>query len=200
MGHREQLLAAARQLLQDKGYAHITARDLVAASDTNLASIGYHFGSKAELLNEAISGILTAWIDDLASTVLADPDVPPLQRIVLTWQAQLDHLPEKRALFLSFVEALAQAGRSSQLRAQFAEHYRRCRIRVAELIVQSVAGEAAEEMPADDPRQLAVASFVLAVCNGLALQWLLDPDGVPTPEDLMQGLLPLLTASLGVTN
>src|SRR5262245_21971068 len=35
VGHREQLLVAARQLLEDKGYAHITARDLVAASGTN---------------------------------------------------------------------------------------------------------------------------------------------------------------------
>ena len=49
MGHREQLLAAARTLLETRGYAHITARDLVAESDTNLASIGYHFGSKGIL-------------------------------------------------------------------------------------------------------------------------------------------------------
>ena len=45
---------AARRLLETRGYAHITARDLVAESGTNLGSIGYHFGSKAELLNQAI--------------------------------------------------------------------------------------------------------------------------------------------------
>ena len=36
MGHREDLLTAARQCLEDKGYARTTARDLVAASGTNL--------------------------------------------------------------------------------------------------------------------------------------------------------------------
>src|SRR6266498_1795114 len=61
VGHRAQLLAAARQLLEDKGYAHITARDLVAASGTNLASIGYHFGSKAGLLNAALGVVFEEW-------------------------------------------------------------------------------------------------------------------------------------------
>jgi AcrR family transcriptional regulator len=51
MGHREALLAGARRCLLERGYARTTARDLVAASDTNLASIGYHFGSNEALLN-----------------------------------------------------------------------------------------------------------------------------------------------------
>ena len=50
MGHREQLLEAARRLLVERGSARITARDLVAESGTNLASIGYHFGSKVTRL------------------------------------------------------------------------------------------------------------------------------------------------------
>src|SRR6266702_1376373 len=70
VGHREQLLAAARRLLEDKCYAHITARDLVAASGTNLASIGYHFGSKAALLNAAIEAAFTDWAEQLAAFVM----------------------------------------------------------------------------------------------------------------------------------
>ena len=49
------LLQAAIQCLQEHGYAHTSARDLVAASCTNLGAIGYHFGSKEPLLNEAIT-------------------------------------------------------------------------------------------------------------------------------------------------
>ena len=41
-----QLLEAARTLLRERTYGNITARGLVAASNTNLGSIGYHFGSK----------------------------------------------------------------------------------------------------------------------------------------------------------
>ena len=52
--HRDALLEAAKRLLRERDYGNITARDLVAASNTNLGSIGYHFGSKEALLNEAI--------------------------------------------------------------------------------------------------------------------------------------------------
>ena len=61
MGHREDLLAGARRCLEERGYARTTARDLVAASGTNLASIGYHFGSKEALLNEAIAASFEEW-------------------------------------------------------------------------------------------------------------------------------------------
>src|SRR3989442_906316 len=67
MGHREDLLTAARRLLEEKGYARTTARDLVAASGTNLASIGYHFGSKEALLNEAIGEAVAEWTDQVGA-------------------------------------------------------------------------------------------------------------------------------------
>ena len=52
--HRDQLIKGAIKCLQTKGYAHTTARDIASASGANLASIGYHFGSKEALLNEAM--------------------------------------------------------------------------------------------------------------------------------------------------
>lgn len=191
MGHREELLAAARRLLEEKGYAHITARDLVAASDTNLHSIGYHFGSKAGLLNAAIGEVFEEWTDKLAEIAMAEPAVPPFERGRRAWAAMLDSLPESRALLLSYVEALAQAERTESLREQFAEQYRRCRAKVAELVARSLADGTAPE----DPRCQSVASFVIAICDGLAVQWLLDPAGAPTSEQLTAGLEAMWTAS-----
>ncbi|OXM74771.1 MULTISPECIES: TetR/AcrR family transcriptional regulator [Amycolatopsis] len=191
MGHREELLAAARRLLEEKGYAHITARDLVAASDTNLHSIGYHFGSKAGLLNAAIGEVFEEWTDKLASIAMAEPAVPPIERGRRAWAAMLDSLPASRALLLSYVEALAQAERTESLREQFAGHYRRCRAKVAELVARSLA----DGSRPDDPRCQAVASFVIAICDGLAVQWLLDPEGAPTSEQLTAGLEAMWAAS-----
>lgn len=191
MGHREQLLAAARRLLEDKGYAHITARDLVAASDTNLASIGYHFGSKAGLLNAAIGEIFDEWTEQLAEVAMGAAGLTPIERAHLTWSTLLDGLDEKRALLLSFMEAFAQADRTPELREQFAAQYRHIRSRVAELVVESLDGR----LSADDPRTRAAASFVIAVCDGLAMQWLLDPEHSPTGEELLGGLGMLWEAS-----
>lgn len=193
MGHREQLLAAARRLLEDKGYAHITARDLVAASGTNLASIGYHFGSKAELLSAAIGEVLEEWTTKLATIAMADPTASPIERATTAWAAMLAQLPTQRPLLLSFMEALAQAERDPKLREQFAGHYRRCRAQVARLVAESLGSAESLGGAVDpaDPRCAAIASFVIAVCDGLAVQTLLDPEQAPDEPTFRSGLATL---------
>src|ERR1700755_3308608 len=76
MSHREDLLDGAVACLREKGYAQTTARDIVAASGTNLASIGYHYGSTRALLNAAV---LTA-MDDFGAEMaraIGEPDPGP---------------------------------------------------------------------------------------------------------------------------
>lgn len=198
MGHREQLLAAARKLLETQGYAHITARDLVAASGTNLASIGYHFGSKAELLAEAIGEVLEEWTTTLATIAMADPTASPIEHATTAWAAMLAQLPRRRPLLLSFMEALAQAERDPKLREQFAGFYRRCRFQVAQLVAESLGHP--DPRDADDPLCDAIASFVIAVCDGLAVQSLLDPTHLPDQAAFRAGLAALLPlAGAGAT-
>jgi AcrR family transcriptional regulator len=189
VGHREALLAAARQLLEDKGYAHITARDLVAASGTNLASIGYHFRSKAGLLNAALGTVFEEWATQLADIAMADPDASPIERAHLTWAALLENLSARRPLLVSYVEALAQADRDPELREQLAGFYRDIRAKVSTLVAKAL------DSTPDDPEATAVASWIIAVCDGLSVQMLLDPAAMPTAEHLLTGLAKLRAAS-----
>lgn len=191
VGHREQLLVAARRLLEERGYAHITTRDLVAASDTNLASIGYHFGSKAALLNAAIDAAFEEWSEQLASLVMADPQATPIQRGVATWVAVLESLPQRQPILRAYFEALAQSQRTPELSDQLAQHYRAARSRVAALVAQSLG----DGSSADDPRCRAIATFVIATCDGLSIQWLLDPSDAPSPAELLDGLTVVWDAS-----
>ena len=73
MGHREDLLAGAVRCLREKGYAHTTARDIVAASGTNLASIGYHYGSTRALLNAAVLAAMDDFGAEMARAI-GEPD------------------------------------------------------------------------------------------------------------------------------
>src|SRR6185436_12372418 len=50
-------------------YARTTARDIVAASGTNLASIGYHYGSKEALLNQALIEATGDWGEEMGATI-----------------------------------------------------------------------------------------------------------------------------------
>jgi AcrR family transcriptional regulator len=189
MGHREALLDGARRCLLERGYARTTARDLVAASGTNLASIGYHFGSKEALLNGAMQQCFDEYIEQIARIVFADPGVTPLQRVRASWAALVSTFEQYRPLQVAFVEALAQAERVPQLRSQLADCYERLRATVAEMVRASVDG-------LSDATARHVASFLIAVYDGLQVQWLLDPQRAPTADDLMAALELALPAAL----
>ena len=189
---REQLLAGAIECLQTKGYARTTARDIAAASGANLASIGYHFGSKEGLLNAAIIHMYEEWTRRIGEAAFATPDAPPLERMARSWVAMLDAFEEQRPLLVAFVESIAQAERSEELRGQMATHLRESREMVADMVRASLGPGAAEF--GVEPK--VVASFLMAVSDGLVLQWLLSPEETPTGEELVRSLGGALSLAL----
>ena len=91
----------------------------------------------------------------------------------------LQALPERRSMLQSYVEALAQgAAGAGAARRSWPSTTRRARTMVAELVALTLG----EGIRADDPRCRAVASLVIAACDGLAVQWLLDPEDAPDPQ------------------
>src|SRR5262249_18947410 len=82
MGNREELIAGAKRCLLEKGYAATTARDIATASGVSLAAIGYHFGSKDALMNQAVFDSIGEWADELQRVLNTDEghDGSPLHR------------------------------------------------------------------------------------------------------------------------
>ena len=175
--HRTRLLEAARSLLRERAYGKITARDLVAASGTNLGSIGYHFGSKEGLLNEAIGLAFEEWADTIIRATRVTPGPEPLS-LTKSLQAVLDEYDSIRPYFNAYIEALARSARSRALRDQLAAHYNRQRDRVADLLTDSLG----DTIRPSDARHL--ASVMIAMVDGLFIQTFVDPDNAPSSHDL----------------
>jgi AcrR family transcriptional regulator len=175
--HRTRLLQAARTLLGERTYGNITARDLVAASDTNLGSIGYHFGSKEALLNEAIGLALEEWTDAIIRATRAEPGPGPLS-LTDSLRTVLDEYESIRPYYHAYIEALARSARSPELREQLAAHYNRQRDRVAGLLTDSLD----ETIDPRDARHL--ASVMIATVDGLLIQTFIDAENAPTSQDL----------------
>ena len=188
--HRDQLLDGATECIRTKGYARTTARDIAGAANANLASIGYHFGSKEALLNEAIVRTCEQWTDRLGDAAVAGGDESPLGQMAASWVAMLSSFEELRPVLVGLIEAIGQSAWSDELREDIAAHYRTSRDQVAEMVRRSLG----DDVEGVDPK--VVASFLIAVCDGLLVQWLLDPDETPGGEELIASLGAALAASL----
>jgi AcrR family transcriptional regulator len=175
--HRTKLLEAARTLLRERTYGTITARDLVAASDTNLGSIGYHFGSKEALLDEAIGLALEEWTDAIIRATRPDIGPGPLS-LTNSLRTVLDEYDSIRPYYHAYIEALARSARSPELREQLAAHYNRQRDRVAGLLTDSLH----DTIDPNDARHL--ASVMIATVDGLLIQTFVDADNAPSSHDL----------------
>jgi AcrR family transcriptional regulator len=190
--HRDQLLEGAIECLRTKGYARTTARDIATAGDANLASIGYHFGSKEALLNEAITRACEEWTTRLGEAAFSGRDASPLEQMAASWVAMVASFAELRPVLIGLMEAVAQSAWSEELRTEMAAHYAKVREAVADMVSASLGASAAEV--GADPK--VVASFLIAVCDGLVLQWLLDPSETPDGEKLVASLGAALSLAL----
>ena len=183
MGHREDLLAGAKRCLYERGYAHTTARDIVAASGTNLASIGYHFGSKEALLNAAMIEAMEEWGQEIAHTLAADidPAATQLERFEATWTRMIESFATHRQLWLATFEATAQAERSPEVRAFLGDALQQGRAGLVALF-QNVDEAAGEKLAGT------LGSFYQALVSGVWVQWMIDPERAPSGRDMAEAL------------
>lgn len=184
MGHREDLLEGAKQCLLDKGYARTTARDIVAASGTNLASIGYHYGSKEALLNQAFLAVTEEWGNAVGPAGQQDaaplPD-EPYARFEAVWERFIAAAPQSVPLWKLQLEIIARLDNDESLRDAIREPQREGRVGVAEAFLGMV--------PEDDPEKARVAGmFTQALMAGVMIQWMADPESAPTAKELTAGL------------
>lgn len=189
MGHREKLLAGAKRCLYERGYGRTTARDIVEASGTNLASIGYHFGTKETLLNAAMMEAVGEWGEELERILAAedDEDADPMARFEATWTRVIESFEAHRPALIASFEAFVQAEHSPELREQIAAGHESARLWLAALFrrIDGAAGGRSERV---------VGSFYLALLNGLMAQWILDPERAPTGHDVAEAMRQIMVS------
>ncbi|PRB14796.1 TetR/AcrR family transcriptional regulator [Microbacterium sp. MYb62] len=170
MGQRERLLEGARVCLIERGFAHTTARDIVAASPgANLASIGYHFGSKDALMNAALIQLIEGWGDRIAEAADGVDVGTPADRLERFLSAILAADADERRVVAASVQAYAQAEFSAEVRDQYRSTYERARVDLTAVVLAVPR----DLVTASDAEK--VGSVCLALLNGAVLQWLIDP-------------------------
>jgi AcrR family transcriptional regulator len=181
MGHREDLLAGAVRCLRDKGYANTTARDIVAASGTNLASIGYHYGSTEALLNAAVLRAIDEFGAEIGQAVAAAPAAPDAtmrERFERFWEHIIASFRDDPGIWLATFDIFTVALRNPQVRAALADGMEDGRL---------LWGRALYGIQ-DPGTARAAGSLHQALLSGILIQWLADPQRAPSATDLGHAL------------
>ncbi|MFC8514888.1 TetR/AcrR family transcriptional regulator [Streptomyces sp. NPDC057257] len=185
MGHREDLLEGAKRCLLEKGFVRTTARDIVKVSGTNLASIGYHYGSKDALLVQAYVSLIEGLGDSFdPGWGAGDVSAPAgsLERFQEVWASIIRSLPESRAVWMLSLEIIVNGERLQEVRKLLAEAQEQGRSGIVPMFNGVPEDELDKETVDTEGR------FYQTLLNGLMVQWLFDPDSATTAERLTEGL------------
>lgn len=162
--NRGNLIEGTIRCLERLPPERVTARAIAEESGANLASITYHFGSKDDLVTEAVIEGLDRWLADVASRLDDLPSQAPAARFRRAAEVVESSRRRHTGLARNLVGALAKAQHDSRIREKLSTGFHRSRLDVARVL-----GFGADQAGRD------AAGLVIALFNGLLFQVLLDP-------------------------
>jgi AcrR family transcriptional regulator len=162
--NRSSLVEGTLRCLERLPAERITARAIAEESGANLASIAYHFGSKDNLVTEAVIEGLDRWLAEVAEGLGDIGALGSAERFRRSAEAIETSRRRHTGLARNLVAALAKAQHDARIRDMLAAGFRNARPNVAALLGLG-----------SDPEGQDAAGLVLAQFYGLLFQVLLDP-------------------------
>jgi AcrR family transcriptional regulator len=162
--NRSTLLEGTLRCLERLPPERVTARAIAEEAGANLASIPYHFGTKDNLITEAVILGLDRWLADITARLESLPDGSPAARYRAANAALESTRTAHTGLARNFLAALAKSQHDPRIRDLLTAGFHRTRPAVA-----SVLGLGSDQPGVD------AAALALAIFNGLLFQSLLSP-------------------------
>ncbi|MFJ9631177.1 TetR/AcrR family transcriptional regulator [Streptomyces sp. NPDC091280] len=193
MGHREDLLEGAKRCLLEKGFARTTARDIVKESGTNLASIGYHYGSKDALLAQAYLALVEQTSDAFEGGEGTElPGAPgSLERFRAVFSNIVATMSVPGSMWGLGMEIMTMGDKLPDVRDQLARAQREGGRGMVALMT------GVPETDVSDGTADSLGAFYMTLITGLIAQWNFDPTSAPDAEQLTEGLRQVLEAAGG---
>ena len=173
---RQTIIDVTTRLFASRGYAG-TSLDLIAKeAKTSKSSIFWHFENKEDLLFTVVDKAMSDWEMEAGNLILAEPDPPSqLERLIDEYRNLAMNRPDTLRLLLGLLLETADA--NENVKKRFRQMYRGYRNSIRLVLEEGLrAGYFSRRVP---PEHL--SSMVLALFDGLFIQWFLDPDTVPEP-------------------
>jgi AcrR family transcriptional regulator len=181
---REALLEAAVRVFARRGYEGARLAEVARDAGLTTGAVYSNFEGKRDLFLAALEREIARHVREVTEAVeAADTPEERITAAAEQWSGFLTRSPDR---FPLFIEYWSHAVRDPDLRPEFASRFAALRETTTRLIAAE-AEAAGVELPLE-AEQIAIA--VNALTNGIALEHLADPEGVPI--DLYGPLLALL--------
>jgi AcrR family transcriptional regulator len=181
-GARDAILAATRELLDERGLARLTTNEVARRAGVSEASIFYHFGDRAGLVGAALEANLDS-LRDFAGGLAARAGLGELEQTLTEVSRRWERFFDRVLPLIGAVQA------DADLRAEFREHLRAQGYgphRGVDLLARYLEAEQGEGRIRDDVEAPAAAMLLLGAAFMRALQRAtIGPRAMarlPTPE------------------
>jgi AcrR family transcriptional regulator len=181
---RQELLDAAARVFIKRGFSGSSVEEISAEAGYTRGAFYSNFRSKNELFVELLHDLVYARYTEMTQEGLQGR--PPTLQETGERLAAIQANPEGRWIWRLWFECLAQAGRDDELRELAMTFWRGNRERISKLLEIT--------LPRHKERAKAIATALIALDIGLAIQHFVDPDDAPL--DLYPELYVLLFSPL----
>ncbi|MGA2529599.1 MAG: TetR/AcrR family transcriptional regulator [Acidimicrobiales bacterium] len=171
----QRLLAAARRLLVRDGFTALTLSAIAEEAEESKASIGYHFGNKDGLVAALVDSLTHDANRALIQECSSLPAGPARMQALLEGESRI---VADGSSFQAFFEVLPYALRDPSLRRRVAALYDGYR----ETVLRCIS----DTDPASGPELRSFCALMIAIVDGLAIQYCLDPEGADAASVIRQ--------------
>lgn len=187
-GRRREILEAGIEVFANHGFRNGSLREIAERVGMSQAGLLHHFSNK----NELLAGVLE--LRDERSSALVSPDDTPgidtIRGVVRVAEYNATYAPGLVELHCVLsAEATAPEHPAHQY---FLDRY----ARAVSLLAEAFTAARAAGQLADGVEPRSAARALIALSDGLQVQWLLAPDSLDMADELRRYLRPLFTVDL----
>lgn len=161
------LVEASKGLLISGGFDALRIAKITAAAGQNRAMVNYYFGSKAAMVAVVVDSLIHEALEELTVQLDRLPEGDTRVGALVDSTVDLMQTPE----FLATLDVIPPALRDEDLRVRLATLYTWYRDMVSTCLGPEAAG-------VEEGRSKLLATLFVALFDGLAIQWALDPESV----------------------
>ena len=166
---KDQIVRATVECITKHGYHNFSMQDVARTAGVSKGIIHYYFLNKDELMMSVLDKVAGDIENVLAAEMQSLTD--PKRKLEVFVDVCFDIVRNTKEYYQVNMDFWTQINQKDDVRKVIARHYSKFRDSASTIIKEGVAGGVFRQV---DP--LEYASYVVAVIDGLSLQWLFDPN------------------------